>query len=84
MASAKNVQKIVLDEINTILKRKDPSAKPADPKERLFGGESGMDSLDLAELIVRLEGIFGTDPFSRGQSVQTVAELIAFYEREGR
>ena len=84
MASAKDARKIVLDEINAILKRKDPSAKPADPKERLFGGASGMDSLDLAELVVRLEGIFGTDPFGSGQSVQTIAELIAFYEREGR
>ncbi len=84
MTASKDVQKIVFDEITAILKRKNAAAKPVNPDDRLFGGESGMDSLDMAELIVRLEGIFGADPFSRGEQVQTIKGLIEFYKREGR
>ena len=42
----------------------------------------GLDSLDFAELAVRLESVFGRDPFSEGDvpALQTVADLAALYD----
>lgn len=42
----------------------------------------GLDSLDFAELVVRLEARFGTDPFSQGvpQLINTVGQLAKLYE----
>lgn len=45
--------------------------------------ESGLDSLGLAVLIVRLEGLLGFDPFTISESPyypRTLAEFIVFYE----
>jgi acyl carrier protein len=43
----------------------------------------GLDSLDLALVVVRLEQALGVDPFRRrGGPVRNVGELIAAYERE--
>jgi acyl carrier protein len=84
MKTSKNIKKIVLDEIKTILEKKTPPIfSSIDSKGNLFNGETGLDSLDLAELIIRLEGVLGVDPFGRGEAIRTIEELIAFYEREG-
>lgn len=42
----------------------------------------GLESLDYAELVVRLEQEFGTDPFSSGTPprVETVGDLASYYE----
>jgi|LakMenEpi03Aug12_release.lakeMendotaPanAssembly.Ray.scaffolds.fasta_scaffold20009_11 acyl carrier protein len=48
--------------------------------------ESGLDSLGLAVLIVRLEGILGYDPFTISDTAyypRTLSELITFYEEVG-
>lgn len=41
----------------------------------------GLRSLDYAELVVRLEEEFGTDPFATGipPGIDTVADLAALY-----
>ncbi len=44
-------------------------------------GTVGLDSLDLAVLVVGLEQSLGIDPFRRGaRPVQTYGELVALYE----
>ena len=46
-------------------------------------GGLGLDSLETAELSVRLEKQFGRDPYSAGLIVQTVGELEDYYARNG-
>lgn len=42
----------------------------------------GLESLDYAELVVRLEQEFGKDPFSSGTPprVQTLGDLASYYQ----
>ena len=41
----------------------------------------GLDSLDFAEAVIRLEGVTGKDPFARGvQPVTTIRELASLYD----
>jgi acyl carrier protein len=49
--------------------------------------ESGLDSLGLAVLIVRLEGTLGFDPFTISDTPyypRTLGELIIFYENTSK
>jgi len=41
----------------------------------------GLESIDFAELVVRLESEFGTDPFADGEvpSVRTIGDLARLY-----
>lgn len=39
----------------------------------------GLDSLDTAELSIRLELEFGFDPYSKGVFPQTFGELVSYY-----
>lgn len=44
--------------------------------------EIGLDSLDLAQLVVAIEKELGVDPFRDGSaSARTVGELVAVYEQ---
>ena len=46
----------------------------------------GLDSLDYAELVVRLEGAFGVDPFASGAVptvLHTVGDLVRLYAPDG-
>lgn len=49
-----------------------------------FTPDFGLDSLDYAELVVRLEQEFGFDPFASGavREVRTASDLAAVYERD--
>ena len=46
-------------------------------------GTIGLDSLDFAEVIVRLEQVFGFDPFSERpiDQLATIGDLAALYYR---
>jgi acyl carrier protein len=49
--------------------------------------ESGLDSLSLAVLVVRLEELFGFDPFNELSEVHypvTLRDLIRLYEKSGQ
>ena len=62
------------------------AAKGIDPPEvnekSPVDGSLGLESLDFAELAVRLEGEFGRDPFAEGDvpPLNSVADLAALYE----
>jgi len=45
----------------------------------------GLESLDFAELIVRLEEMTGKDPFAQGTEtqIQTVSDLARLYDAAG-
>jgi acyl carrier protein len=50
------------------------------PDMALLGGEIGIDSLDLATLVVELEERTGKDPFHDGfRNFTTVGELASLY-----
>jgi acyl carrier protein len=50
------------------------------PETVLLGGELGIDSLDLATLVVELEERTGKDPFRNGfRNFTTAGELAALY-----
>jgi len=48
-----------------------------------FDPALGLDSLDYAELAVRLEHAFGFDPFAGGETpeIRTVSDLAQLYEQ---
>lgn len=85
--SKTDVREIIFSEIRAIQKQKPGQKKKPGTltdKTPLFGAQSGLDSLDLAELIVKLEGRFGADPFKEGRMVRTVRELASFYEKKSK
>ncbi len=82
--SAAAVREVIFAEIKTIQKKAGGKAKPLTDKSPLFGSGAGLDSLDLAELIVRLERKLGADPFKAGRTVRTVKELSAYYAKHSK
>ncbi len=62
-------------------------APPALRPDTLLDRSIGLQSIDFAELVVRLEGDFGFDPFSEGatvdvMSIRQLAELYANSHKE--
>lgn len=59
---------------------KSPSLTP----DTILEAELGLESLDFAELVIRLEERTGLDPFADGRvlHIHTIADLASLYERE--
>lgn len=74
------LEKVVL-EFETVFRNKGLSP-PALVPETALDGSLGLESLDFAELVVRLESVFGRDPFAQDPlpEVRTLAELCSLYE----
>ena len=55
---------------------------PVMTSETALDGSLGLESLDFAVVVVRLEEIFGIDPFADGvpADVRTVADLARLYQ----
>lgn len=74
-------EEIVVGQIREVFANKGQLAPPVGPETPL-DLSLGLDSLDFAELGIRLEQAFGKDPFASSvPSVATVADLAALYER---
>jgi acyl carrier protein len=76
----------VLAKIQTLLaaiaESKGLKAPAISADTRLLGGETGIDSLDLASLVVQLEEVTGHDPFKSGfVDFRTAGELARLYQR---
>ena len=71
---------IVIGEFQTVFKNKGMSP-PALSAETILDGSLGLESLDFAEVVMRLEQVLGKDPFSGDTipEVSTMAELCALY-----
>jgi acyl carrier protein len=71
---------IVIGEFQTVFKNKGINP-PALSAETILDGSLGLESLDFAEVVMRLEQVFGKDPFSGDTipEVSTMAELCALY-----
>lgn len=71
----------VVEHIKAIFEAKGLEAPPINENSPI-DGTLGLESLDFAELAVRLEEEFGRDPFSDGAlpPLNTVADLAALYD----
>jgi len=76
-----NIRATIVQTINQI--RVDSGRESIMPdNEHTLTGELGLDSLDLAVLVVSLEKGLGIDPFRDGQaSARTLGELVRVYEQ---
>jgi len=56
-------------------------APPALGPETVLDASLGLESLDFAELVVRLEQVFGRDPFAQGAipEIVTIRDLASLY-----
>jgi acyl carrier protein len=71
----------IVGEFETVFKNKGLTPPVLAP-ETVLDGSLGLESLDFAELVVRLEQVFGKDPFSQDTipEVHTLADLCVLYE----
>ena len=76
-----DLRQAIVDTINKI--RTDLGRDKLTPSDSdALTGELGLDSLDLAVLVVSLEKQLGVDPFRDGSATaRTLAELTAVYEQ---
>ncbi|NJN63394.1 MAG: acyl carrier protein [Acidobacteria bacterium] len=67
-------------EIHIVLEQSGRDKVPVLPTSRVLGGDLGLDSLDLAQVVVALQERFQKDPFADGFiNFTTVDELAALY-----
>jgi acyl carrier protein len=71
----------IVGEFENVFKNKGLTP-PALAPDTVLDGSLGLESLDFAELVVRLEQVFGKDPFSQDTipEVRTLADLCVLYE----
>lgn len=73
--------------IEETLKQSGKSAGAMADQDSLFAGGVGLDSLDFATLVVRLEQTTGYDPFRDGdvqRLPRSLGELVGIYEGKSR
>lgn len=70
----------VIEEFGAVFRNKGLKP-PSLASETALDGTLGLESLDFAELVIRLEQAFGKDPFSNGTipEVRTLGDLCALY-----
>ena len=76
-----SVRSTIISQIEQIAAEQDKRLAPLNDDLALL--ESGLDSLALAILVVRLESILGVDPFTSSNDVyfpKTLGEFIRYYE----
>lgn len=71
---------VVIDLMREIFRAKGLAVPDLTPATEL-GADLGLESLDLAELVIRLEEKTGKDPFANGapRRIQTISDLAALY-----
>jgi acyl carrier protein len=77
-----STEAVVYNELQQILSDKGLSGLAIRPESVLLGDEMGLDSLDLATLVVALEERTGLRPFEKGFVMfKTVAELVGLFSK---
>jgi acyl carrier protein len=74
-----NLEKVI-EEFTVVFKNKGLTPPPL-TRETILDGSLGLESLDFAELVLRLEQAFGNDPFSGSTipEVRTLGDLCLLY-----
>jgi acyl carrier protein len=80
MAHMNGHESRVVDAIRAVFKNKGLGPPELGP-DTILDTSLGLESIDFAELAVRLESEFGLDPFANGDvpAIRTVADLAALY-----
>ena len=77
---SRSTETIVIDILQEIRREKNLDSSCLEPETPL-DASLGLDSLDFAEAVIRLEGVTGKDPFARGiHPVTTIRELASLYD----
>lgn len=77
---ATDSQKQIIDVLLEVFQNKDIKAPELKPDTVL--DQLGLESLDFAQAVIRMEEITGKDPFSTGAEyqIQTLSDLAALYD----
>ncbi len=76
-----DVRSEVISQFNQVALENEKQLAPLEDSTVLL--ESGLDSLCFAIVVVRLEALFGVDPFSMSEDARfplTFGEFVRFYE----
>jgi acyl carrier protein len=81
MKTRMSVRSEIVSQFTQVAKENDKQLAPLNDSLELL--ESGLDSLCFAVVVVRLEVLFGVDPFSASEDAHfpvTFGEFVSFYE----
>ena len=80
MPTASDVTGAILAAIRESLEMKEISERPT--ADTPVDARLGLDSLDWAAIVVRLEGVLGVDPFEEGvdRELKTIQDIVGVYE----
>lgn len=82
MAEQADIRGTIVDTINQVRQDTGRVALAEIADAHALTGEIGLDSLDLAVLVVSLEKAFGVDPFRDGTATaRNLGELVTVYEK---
>jgi acyl carrier protein len=72
---------LIIEVLSEIFKAKG-MVPPSLSSQTAMDGTLGLESLDFAEMVIRLEEITGKDPFATGLEFQirTIADLAVLYD----
>jgi len=76
-----NVRAQIVTQFEQVARENEKQLAPLEDSLELLA--SGLDSLCFAVVVVRLEGIFGVDPFSTSETSHfpvTFGQFVEFYE----
>jgi acyl carrier protein len=76
-----NVRSEIVAQFTQVAQENSKQLAPLEDNLELLA--SGLDSLCFAVVVVRLEGLFGVDPFSSSENTHfpvTFGEFVTFYE----
>ena len=81
MPDSKAIRQTIVSVINKV--RTDSGRDAIEPSDDdVLTVEMGLDSIDLAQLVVAIEKELGVDPFRDGSTrARTLGELVAVYEK---
>lgn len=80
-----DVRSEVISQFNQVALENEKQLAPLENNSALL--ESGLDSLCFAIVVVRLEALFGVDPFSMSEDTRfpvTFGEFVQFYENAAK
>jgi acyl carrier protein len=82
MNAKSNPRNAIAQAIHQVLLNSGRSAQPLQDKDSLFE-KIGLDSLDLAQVVVALEQELKVDPFRKaGSPIRTFGDLVGAYQKQ--
>jgi acyl carrier protein len=72
----------VIEVLSEVFRAKGLTPPPLAPQTIVDDGSLGLESLDFAEMVIRLEEMTGSDPFAGGEelSIHTISDIAVLYE----